>query len=122
MSDKPFSAMSDIENARAWDAVHDPVIDELMADARVSAIDTSIVLAAVILIAADGTRRCVTQICEYGDNEGINQMLDTARQIRRSGKLLDGESIEVVTLEKPLDQFQWRPVQEPSKLSGRSGA
>lgn len=97
--------MSDIES--------ELLNDELMSDARASAVDMPIVLAAVILVAADGTRRCVTQICEYGDNEGISQMLDTAKQLRRGGKLRKGERVEVVTLERPLDQFQCKPVQEP---------
>jgi hypothetical protein len=116
--DKPLAAMNDIEREHAWDSISDPIHGEMLTDARCSEVNAAIVLAAIILVAGDGTRRCVTHVAEYGDNEGVSSMLDTARQIRRSGKLLDGERVEVVTLEKPLDQFQWRPVQEPAKPSG----
>jgi len=115
---KPLVLMSEVERERTWDSIHDPVDDELMAEARSSAADAPIVLAAVILVAVDGIRRCVIHTCEYGDGEGLSQMLDDARRIRRSGKLLEGESVEVVTLERPLDQFQWRPVPEPARPRG----
>ena len=107
--------VSEAEDEIVWDSINDPTNDEMMVDARRSGADAPIVLAAVILVSADETRRCVMHTCEYGDDEGISNMLDLARQLRRSGKLLDGESVEVVILEKPLDQFQWRPVPEPAK-------
>lgn len=112
---KPLLAMSEIERERAWDKIHEPIGDDLLKDARASAVDTAIVFAAVILVAADGSRRCLTHVAEYGDAEGISNMLDLVRQLRRSGQLLDGERVEVVTLEKPFDQFQWRPVAEPRR-------
>jgi hypothetical protein len=37
-------------------------------------------------------------------------MKDLVRQLRRSNKLLAGESVEAIVLEKPTDQFQWRPL------------
>jgi hypothetical protein len=117
--EKPLIAMDADERQRAWDRINDDIDDDLMNSARQSSPDMPIVLAAVILISADGTRRCIHHTCEYGDGEGIEHMLDTARDLRRTHKIRHGERVEVVTLQKALDQFDTRSVPDPAKTHAR---
>jgi len=109
VKEKPILQMGDIERERAFDGIAESINADLLSEARSGGHDP-IVLAAVVLISGDGSRRIVTYNGEYGDGDGIAQMKDLVRQLRRSNKLLAGESVEAIVLEKPTDQFQWRPL------------
>lgn len=110
LSGKPVIAMGEVELMQTFDQIGDDLNDQMMTEARLLSVSEPVVFAAVVLVSSDGSRRFVTYVPEYGDSEGIEQMLDFARQLRRTGKVGDGESVEAVIMEKPFDQFQWRPL------------
>jgi hypothetical protein len=91
---KPIVEMAPDEMERTFDDLESP-IDGMLAEARTSP-PALIQVAAAVLKTADGREAIVHHVCEYGDGDGSEQVGETVRRIRRSRKLLPGETIDRV--------------------------
>lgn len=74
-------------------------------------------VAAVLLIAADGTQRYLYHGVFYdlADKNGLSKVTDLVDQIHGAKLLQDGERLEVVVTTHPLDKFSWSAFDETSK-------
>jgi len=104
---KPLVQMNELELMRTFDAIGGDINDAIMKQARNGAPTDPVLVAALVLV-KDGVRRCVSHSSEYGDGAGVEMMEDLRRQLIRTNKIANDERLELVVLEKPLDQFQWR--------------
>jgi hypothetical protein len=122
-SNKPFVEMKPKEMERTLDGIWKDLRGEILGDARNTDNFSAITVAALVLTLPGGTRRIAHYDTEYGDDDGVNHMIEFKREVERTKSLLPGESVEVVKLSVPFEQMAYEPVVDPPrKRRGRAAS
>lgn len=98
---KPFVHMKPEEAQQAWDEIGADLRLGMLKDAR-NGKAMKLRFACIFLVTKDD-RRLLSYVPEYGDREGLGQEEDFAEEIRRTGSLQPGETLEVQLLEVPFE-------------------
>ena len=98
---KPLVRMAPSEFKQAMSEVMGPVRVRMLTEARTQ--PKQKIRFACVFIVSNGERRLLSYAPEYGDEEGVRQEEEFAEEIRESGELQAGESLDVQLLEFPLE-------------------
>lgn len=110
---KPLLKMDELELECTFDALN--LDEEILKEARR---ERRPVTVAVAVLKSPGTADIVAyDVCEYGDGEGLRMVSDFIRRVKRKKRLREGETLERVLVECPLES-SWvlpRPLPEQKK-------